>query len=547
MPEPEPELEPEPAPPPSVTLPATQGTSTAERFTHKEKLVSVTPTRDRTVNRKLRGIHLFGLYWRGGQILELGGPLAVLLAFLIVGFLAWAVMQCITEMLCIWPIPGSFSVYVSEFVDPELGIAVGVAYWYTYSISYAALITTTSAYLHFWVAGEGQNGFYGGVVYFLIPVSMIAMNAVGVQPTASNIEKDMSLHIAAFAYTGVEIVAASALEVKWPHKDKKDDRVATDFSQRSEQSLLVGKTVKFSSVYISFLATIAYTVAGTLASSNMHRSDCSLPRLSWLTSSECPEHLRESKGFTKSVFVAIAKESGIPHLANAFNVFLIFTAITCACTNLFVSSRSLFGVTTRLDGGPGQPGLLRLLAFFGRTNRNKVPLRAMIFSAAAFWWVPFLELKGGNGVGMFIEILTTMGSVSIIIVWGSQCWAFIRYYRCIYRHREALDMEQVAQVRRWNQDANDDYPYRSHGQPFLAFVALIGCLLIILVSTGASLWNGFHFKPFLSGYLVIFTFLGSWVILKIVRGAKWSLVDLDNAEKVINKIRNLHDIRVGAT
>ena len=213
-------------------------------------------------------------------------------------------------------------------------------------------------------------------------------------------DTSMSLHIAAFAYTGVEIVAASALEVKWPHKDKKDDRVATDFSQRSEQSLLVGKTVKFSSVYISFLATIAYTVAGTLASSNMHRSDCSLPRLSWLTSSECPEHLRESKGFTKSVFVAIAKESGIPHLANAFNVFLIFTAITCACTNLFVSSRSLFGVTTRLDGGPGQPGLLRLLAFFGRTNRNKVPLRAMIFSAVAFWWVPFLELKGGNGVGM---------------------------------------------------------------------------------------------------------------------------------------------------
>jgi len=70
-----------------------------------------------------------GLYWRGGQILELGGPLAVLLAFLMVGILAWAVMQCITELLCIWPIPGAMSVYVSEFVDSELGIAVGVAYW----------------------------------------------------------------------------------------------------------------------------------------------------------------------------------------------------------------------------------------------------------------------------------------------------------------------------------------------------------------------------------------------------------------------------------
>lgn len=71
-----------------------------------------------------------GLYWRGGQILELGGPLAVLLSFLLVGLLSVAVMQCITEMLCIWPIPGALSVYVSEFVDVELGIAVGIAYWY---------------------------------------------------------------------------------------------------------------------------------------------------------------------------------------------------------------------------------------------------------------------------------------------------------------------------------------------------------------------------------------------------------------------------------
>lgn len=71
-----------------------------------------------------------GLYWRGGQILELGDPLAVLLSFLLVGLLSAAVMQCITEMLCIWPIPGALSVYVSEFVDVELGIAVDIAYWY---------------------------------------------------------------------------------------------------------------------------------------------------------------------------------------------------------------------------------------------------------------------------------------------------------------------------------------------------------------------------------------------------------------------------------
>ena len=70
-----------------------------------------------------------GLYWRGGLILRTGGPLAVLLSFFVVGALAWAVMQCIAELLCIWPISGALGTYVSEFVDEELGIAVGITYW----------------------------------------------------------------------------------------------------------------------------------------------------------------------------------------------------------------------------------------------------------------------------------------------------------------------------------------------------------------------------------------------------------------------------------
>jgi yeast amino acid transporter len=69
------------------------------------------------------------LYVNAGQILRLAGPLAVLLSFAFLGILAWMVMQCISEMLCIWPISGALTVYVREFVDEELGIAVGVAYW----------------------------------------------------------------------------------------------------------------------------------------------------------------------------------------------------------------------------------------------------------------------------------------------------------------------------------------------------------------------------------------------------------------------------------
>jgi amino acid transporter len=142
-----------------------------------------------------------GLYWRGGQILEFGGPLAVLLSFLLMGLLAWAVMQCITEMLCIWPIPGALSTYVSEFVDAELGIAVGIAYWYvtvqiprdiprekphadprfTYSISFSALIATAAAEFGFWSIFDGNKGIEGGIGYLCIPLALVLVNTLGIK------------------------------------------------------------------------------------------------------------------------------------------------------------------------------------------------------------------------------------------------------------------------------------------------------------------------------------------------------------------------------
>ncbi|KAH8697603.1 putative proline-specific permease [Talaromyces proteolyticus] len=578
--------------------------------------IIVVPSQDRTVRRKLRGIHLFmitingtlgtGLYWRGGQILELGGPLAVLLSFLLVGLLSWAVMQCITEMLCIWPIPGALSVYVSEFVDVELGIAVGIAYWFTYSVSFSALIATSAAEFGFWPGVNGNTGIYGGIIYLCIPLSLVFFNALGIEmyafievvsgtikllflavivialiainlgvgpshrgyigvqywnaPTAFDTDAAtnwgtaflMCLSIATFAYVGVEIVAASALEARWPRRTVEDEtrRTTSDMSRQSNDTL-IGNSVKFSSIFISVLATIAYSVSGMLASFDIPRDDCQLPRLSWINSTEsaeCSTSPDSSQTNTASAFVAIAAQSGIPHLADIFNFFLVFTSLSCANTNLYVASRALFGLTSRLDGGSGQSWFLRLFSWFGKTNRRGVPMKAMVLSAVAFWWVPFLQLRGGTTtstpIGMFIEILAEMGSVGVLIVWSCECLAFIRYYHCITSHRAALEEKKVPQVRRWDRH---DYPYRSHGQPVLAYIALTGCIFVLIVVNAASLWNGFHKLPFLSSYLIVLSFIALWILLKLVRGAKWSFVDLSNSQRVVKKLLDLHDIRMGAT
>lgn len=47
--------------------------------------------------------------------------------------------------------------------------------------------------------------------------------------------------------------------------------------------------------------------------------------------------------------------------------------------------------------------------------------------------------------------------------------------------------------------------------------------------------------------LQVLVFLALWVLLKLIRGAKWSFVDLSNPQRVVKKLRDLHDIRLGAT
>lgn len=62
-------------------------------------------------------------------MLKYAGPSTVVISYAINGALAVMVMQCIGEMICIWPIPNALVELVAAFVDPELGVVIGVAYW----------------------------------------------------------------------------------------------------------------------------------------------------------------------------------------------------------------------------------------------------------------------------------------------------------------------------------------------------------------------------------------------------------------------------------
>lgn len=90
------------------------------------------------------GVLGIGFYTRSGTILRTAGPLALFLAFTLLTALAWGVMQCITEMLSIWPVPGALIELVRTFLDEDLAWTVGIAYWY---VPYSEIWTLDSRFV----------------------------------------------------------------------------------------------------------------------------------------------------------------------------------------------------------------------------------------------------------------------------------------------------------------------------------------------------------------------------------------------------------------
>lgn len=281
------------------------------------------------------------------------------------------------------------------------------------------------------------------------------------------------------------------------------------------------------------VAARTYTQSGIFISLGVDARDCNLPRFSWLEQTPIylnpPSMMRldqasASPNQTESAFVIDASQHSSPGLAKTFNGFLLFTALTCAISNLYLASRTLFGLTNQLQSG-SKDWYINVLTWFGKTNSYRVPIWAMTGSAFAFAWAPFLQLyrqagRTAPGIGsasshapaLFQHLLNkVLPSLSTY----SQRWtALVRLSSGLANAGHSFntiigefDIIQPGCFSRGscmsNRGGEDDYPYYSNGQPLTAYLSLLGCLLILVVVNGSTLWSDFYAVPFLSSYLPV--------------------------------------------
>ncbi|KAK6823529.1 lysine permease [Apiospora arundinis] len=83
-----------------------------------------------------------GLFLGSGKAIATAGPVGCLIAFIFPG-----------RDGLLHPVPGSFTVYASRFVDPSLGFAMGWIYWFNWSITFALELTAAGLIIQYWNAG----------------------------------------------------------------------------------------------------------------------------------------------------------------------------------------------------------------------------------------------------------------------------------------------------------------------------------------------------------------------------------------------------------
>ena len=96
---------------------------------------------------------------------------------------------------------------------------------------------------------------------------------------------------------------------------------------------------------------------------------------------------------TRTIIMLTALQAGYPNIAGLFNGALLYSAVSAANTNLYISSRTLYGMTRR-----PAPNFNWLRVLASVWHKNGVPMVALLISAIFFIWLPIVAVRGGYSI-----------------------------------------------------------------------------------------------------------------------------------------------------
>ena len=126
----------------------------------------------------IAGVIGTGLYLGTGKMLATGGPLSLLLNYMIIGVVVFFMMLCLGEMSAQYPVSGSFTTYAKRFGSDSLGFAILINYWFNDCCSVAADLTALQLVVQYW------TDFHWYVISIIFWVFLLFLNVIHVRAYA---------------------------------------------------------------------------------------------------------------------------------------------------------------------------------------------------------------------------------------------------------------------------------------------------------------------------------------------------------------------------
>ena len=333
----------------------------------------------------LGGVIGSGLFFGTGHIIANVGAFGTVLAYLIGAFMVYLIMLSLGELSVAHPDPGSFHLYASKYISPASGYAVAWLYWLNWTVTLGTAFTAVGFAMQYWfpqvpvwswclifgtiifLLNVVDTRFFAESEFFLSIIKVVTIQVFIVlgacaffdvipfgesgSPGLTHLVGEggllpngitpllFTMVTVCFAYSGTELIGVAAGETNNPEK-------VIPMAVRASLLRLV----------VFFVGTVL--IVATLLPS-------------------------EAATVSKSPFITVFEQMGIPYAADIFNFVIITAILSSANTGLFASGRMVWSLG---HDGMMPAGLLALASSVMAADTVVVILTSIVrFSTVAVW------------------------------------------------------------------------------------------------------------------------------------------------------------------
>ena len=439
-----------------------------------------------------------GLFVASGNTIATAWPGGALLAYVVIGFMVFLLMQSLGEMSTYLPVSGAFEEYSTRFVSPSFGFAIGWNYWYNWAITVAAELVAAALIMRYWfpdvpswiwsgtflailfalnalsARAYGESEFWLSlvkvvtvVIFLVLGILMIVGVLGGESPGFQNWTTGEApfvgggagilaiFMVAGFSFQGTELVGVAAGEAENPEKNV-PRAIRTVF-------------VRILLFYVGAITVIGFLIPYT--SPNLLTSDV--------------------EDISISPFTLVFENAGVLAAASVMNAVILTAILSAGNSGLYASTRMLWALA---EGGKAP-------RFLARVNRRGVPMNAMI-ATTLVGGASFLTTFLGDGEA-YVWLVSASGLAGFI-VWMGIAWSH-------YRFRRAYTVQGHDLA---------DLPYRARFFPLGPVIALALCAVVILGQNYQAFLGEVDLLGALTSYIGLPLFLALWFGHKLVTGSK---------------------------